>query len=239
MSYRLHYVLFQWNRYHDRNQTGNFRIDIIDRHKKRFIIVIALGSVARQSHWQLTQPSTSFATGFTIPLALCARVISRRTVSLFLAVHCDVNAARPPLHWCGWRWLEKPERLYGPARARSCPSDVAHYTVIGPTALVTQPIDFRTLLLYYMLAIAITVDRHPRCASKNPSPMYQPLALPRSRRTSSVSWKLLYVYVFRPETATYVWRNYNWLSVAGYYYLGLARVLLRGILGVIKIEITA
>jgi len=35
-------------------------------------------------------------------------------------------------------------------------------TVIGPRALVTQPIDFRALLLYYMVAVAITIATDAR-----------------------------------------------------------------------------
>lgn len=58
-------------------------------------------------------------------------------------------------------------------------------TVIGPRALVAQPIDFRTLLLHYMVAIAITVDqpRIPGAPPKIRSPCIKiPLPLPLSLR---------------------------------------------------------
>lgn len=35
----------------------------------------------------------------------------------------------------------------------------AGYPAMGPRTLVIQPIDFRTLLLYYTVAVAIAADR--------------------------------------------------------------------------------
>lgn len=88
---------------------------------------------------QLMRLSTSFADVPQI-LSLCVLCVISRGSSLYFLRYI-VTLTR--YSQCGWRWLEKPERLYWRAL------DVGFLLVIGPRVFVIQPIDFRTLLLYY------------------------------------------------------------------------------------------
>jgi len=76
---------------------------------------------------------------------LFTRIISRGSSLYFL--RCIVTLTR--CSRCGWRWLEKPGQLQHSYMV--CTHTPA--TVMGPRALVIQPIDFRTLLLYYMMCV--------------------------------------------------------------------------------------
>lgn len=67
-------------------------------------------------------------------------------------------------------------------------------TVIGPEALVTQPIDFRTLLLYYMVAIAITTM--PTARRK----IHLHESAPQRRSLCIIWFYLPLAYIFRAET---------------------------------------
>lgn len=70
--------------------------------------------------------------------------------------------------------------------------------VIGPGALVTQPIDFRTLLLYYTVAIAITT----RPAARRKIRLHESTSVARARPLDislppSLSLSPLFLYVTR------------------------------------------
>lgn len=89
-------------------------------------------------------------------------------------------------------------------------------TVMGPRALVIQPIDFRTLLLYYMVAIAI-VTTDDRGAPKN-----TPWINWRFRAGACARAAVDFIcrpLVYSARKRTYIRRNRNQLSVTGRYYV--------------------